>query len=484
LEEEWTADTLSRSFARQVTMQSTAKVHLIRTERTVAELQDLQKAQQNQSGTKRDELHQIFSEALQAHGGPFVSEVKPVVAGLILDSKYDARKDMILAHAALGAHNANGLSLGIFGSHLTYSWPRFLEEVSDCLLDVSPPGDQVGNDNGECVSMWETCSVGQGAFLHEVGHAFSAPHTTGIMARGYSRDWPKCFLSRAADCIHAGTKAIEPVTPDTPNNSRWDIRDQLRFVNLAHFRLPSDPIRNGDHPTFEIVDDDGISKVVISCEAGIGQILFNGAKELAPSVSNPQNKITYALEDLESRFDLQKPLEVEVITMNGKHMTRDVAKLFSSLSYIRVPGYGFRLEKRSVGSENVNKTHWQWGVMLKKRRREGGLISASKLDLKVGIVLDGVIVQYRDGSSIPCGPRGQNGKDVNMGGHQSRKIAIPKNVDVVKVAVSRRHNELVGIRVWLSNGKAMGALNKNDADSVETLGKRYIQLDTADVGTC
>lgn len=459
-------------------MQSTAKVHLICTEKTVAELRDLELAQQNPNGTERDELHQIFSAALQAYGGPFVSQAKPVVAGLILDSKYEARKDMILAHAALGAHNANGLSLGIFGSHLTYSWPRFVEEVPDCLLDVTPPGNQVGNDNGECMSLWEACCVGQGAFLHEVGHAFSAPHTTGIMARGYPRDWAKCFLSKTADCLHAGTKGIEPVTPETPNNCHWDIRDQLRFVNLPQFRLPSDPVVNWDVPTFEIIDEDGTSKVAITCEAGIGQLLFNGAAEGTPSTTSPETKIVYSFEELESRFDMEKPLQAEVIAMNGKHLTRDVCKLFLSLSYIRVPGSSMRLQKRSVGSENVEKSHWQWGVMLKKKTRGGDLISASKLDLKVGCVLDGVIVHYRDGSEVPCGPRGPRGKDLNMGGHQGRKIALPRKVDIVKVAVARRHNELVGIRVWLSNGKAMGALNKSDSDSVEVLGKSYSQFPT------
>ena len=41
----------------------------------------------------------------------------------------------------------------MFGSHLTYSWPRFLEEVPACLTDTRPPGDKVGNDNGECGTM-------------------------------------------------------------------------------------------------------------------------------------------------------------------------------------------------------------------------------------------------------------------------------------------------------------------------------------------
>ncbi|KAF7554334.1 hypothetical protein G7Z17_g2941 [Cylindrodendrum hubeiense] len=469
LEEEWAPDTLSQLTQRQLTMDSTAKVHLIRADKTVAELRNAQFAQQNPRAAKPNELHEIFSHSLKGYGAPFNSEARPVVAGLILDSTYDAQNDLILAHAALGAHNPNGLSLGMIGSHLTYSWPRFLEEVPDCLLDLAPPGDQVGNDNGECASMWEACSVGQGAFLHEVGHAFSAPHTTGIMARGYSKDWPKCFLAKTAFSVHAETEGIEPVTPTTHNNCRWDIRDMLRFVNLPHFNHPHDTVLNKNCPSIEIQDEDDISTMVISCEAGIVRVLFNGMAEGGPSVTNLQTSVRYTVEELQHRFDMQEPLEIEVLSRNGKHTTRDVARLIANISSIRVPGTGIRLQKQSVMSREAPTNSWQWAVMFKKRGLDGTLVSASKIDLRVGCILDGAIVHYKDGTQIPCGPRGQNGKDLNMGGHQAKKIAIPKNVDVVKVAVGTGGSELRGLRIWLSNGKAMGALNKRESDSVEIL---------------
>lgn len=470
IEEEWAADTLSQSFTHCATMQSTAKVHLIRADKTVAELRDAQIAQQNSNARHRDDLHKIFSEALLAHGAPFASEAKPVVAGLILDSHYDAANKLILAHAALGAHNPDGLSLGIFGSHLTYSWPRFVEEIPDCLLDESAPGDRVGNDNGECVSMWRACAVGQGAFLHEVGHAFSAPHTSGIMARGYSKDWPKSFLAKTAYCAHDKTEGVEPVMIDTPNDCRWDVRDMLRFANLPHFRLPSDPPRNGNHPRFEVCDDEDFTRVVITCEAGIAQVSLQGEEEASPSLANPQTSVQYTLDELESRFDLLKPLEVEVLAMNGKHHKADLSRLLSSRSSIRVPGTIIRLQKQSVSSGEPQKDDWSWAVMLKKRSREGEIIPAHKIDLRVGCSLDGAVVYYKDGTKVPCGPRGKNGNDPGMGGHQARKIAIPKRVDIVKVAVTKGSGwGLGGLRVWLSNGKAMGALNRSHGEPIETL---------------
>lgn len=481
LEEEWAADSLSQSFTtHDAKMQSTAKIHLIRADKTVAELRDAQIAQQNPSGRRRDDLHKIFSEALSAHGAPFASEARPVVAGLILDSHYDAESKLILAHAALGAHNPSGLSLGIFGSHLTYSWPRFMEEVPDCLLDEAAPGDRVGNDNGECDSMWEACAVGQGAFLHEVGHALSAPHTSGIMARGYSGDWPKCFLAKTGYCAHAKTGAIEPVTPSTANDCRWDIRDMLRFANLPHFRQPSDRTLDDKPPSFELRDDEEFNRVVITCEAGIAQVLLDGQAEPSTPLASPKTSLQFTLDELEARFDMSKPLEAEVLAMNGRHQTADLSRLLSNQTTVRVPGTGVRLHKQGVGSGDPQADDWPWAVMLKKRGRGGDLVPASKVDIRVGCGLDGAVVYYKDGTRVPCGPRGRDGEDPGMGGHQARKIAIPRGVDVVKVAVSKGSGwGLQGLRMWLSNGKAMGALNKEYGETVETLGKfavRHTQI--------
>ena len=172
LEEEYALDTTKRANIRfrqdrSQAMAMVPKVHLIRSEKTVAELHDPNVAQQNESGRDRDALHRYFETALKIHGGVFESSNRPVVAGLVLDSSYSIEQNLLLGHAALGCHKSNGLSLGIFGSHLTYSWPRFFDEIPSCLTDTTPPGDLVCNDNGECETTWEACSIGQGAFLHE-----------------------------------------------------------------------------------------------------------------------------------------------------------------------------------------------------------------------------------------------------------------------------------------------------------------------------
>jgi hypothetical protein len=477
IEEEWSRDTLSRVYNADAVMASTAKVHLIRCDLTVAELRDVNIAQQNSNGNKRDKLHEIFSEALKAHGGVFASEAKPIVAGLILDSHYDAKKRLILAHAALGAHNPDGLSLGMFGSHLTYSWPRYLEEVPDCLLDTTSVGDRVGNDNGECNTAWEACCVGQGAFLHEVGHAFSAPHTTGIMARGYPRDWSKCFLSRTSDATCGTIAGVSPVTPSTTHECHWDIRDLLRFKKLPHFRQISDAPLDHQPPKFELDDDEEFLRIKISCEAGVAQIMLNRKSAGEASVRSPLKTAYFTLDELEAQYKTEEPLLLEVTAMNGESRTADLWNFFSSRSYIRVPGTSMRLQMKSVAIDGEGRGQsedlWKWAVMLKKRCQDGSLVQASKIDVRVGCALDGAEVYYRDGTKIPCGPRGKHGEDPYMGGHQAKKIALPRGVDVVKVVVNKGYEgsyDLSGLRVWLSNGKAIGALNKaNGGGGAETL---------------
>ena len=491
LEEEWTLDTLTRNSLHTPTMGPVPKIHLVRTDKTVAELRDANLAQQNLHAGRPDELHAIFTQALQAHGAPFTppspSKVPIVVAGLILDSHYSLSQNLILAHAALGAHHPSGdrPSLGMFGSHLTYAWPRFLEEVPDCLLDATAPGDTtVGNDNGECTSMWRACAVGQGAFLHEVGHAFGLDHTSGIMERGYSPDWARVFLARTAMGV------VDKGEGEREHECRWDVGDALKLRNLQHFRLPGEKPIPQDGPVVSIeegVDSDEATRLKVECKAGLARVVFIAGDKEKERVEDkklpferPNEVVTYRRHWtrywIEGKFGAGKPLGIEVTAMNGKqHTVANVWKLFAERTSILVPGTKIRLLKQSVCNDNAeDEEHaWPWAVMLKKRDREGKLVDASKIDLRVGCALDGAIVHYKDGKRIPCGRRGPKGKDPHMGGHQARKLALPEGEEIVKVAVMRTPlygNTLRGLRMWLSNGQGMGALNWTCRGEVDVLG--------------
>jgi hypothetical protein len=469
-------------------MRSTPKIHLIRSEKTVAELRDAQIAQQNPSAYQKEKLFDYFLEALKAHGGPFESSARPVVAGLILDSHYSASQDLILGHAALGCHNANGISLGMFGSHLTYSWPRFLEEVPSCLLDTRNPGDRVGNDNGECGTFWEACSIGQGAFLHEVGHAFGSPHTTGIMARGYAQHWPKNFMPKTAYCAHTNKEGFVVIDGETKNDARWDLRDALSFTTLPHFRLPGDaPLSLSERsavPSFTVCEHEkGGIQLQIASKIGIVNIQFDDKPESEPSIKSPINIASYTLSDLESRFDRASPLKLRVLGLNGKERAvKDVWRLFSNRTYIRVPGSDIVLQKRSVMSQGLeqgegedDKTFWTWATLLTQRMPDGTMKRATKVDVRTGCILDGAYV-YFGNDVVNCGPKVNKwGQKHTFGGHAAEKIHIPKDQEIVKVEVGREWDVLRGLRMHLSNGVAGGALSgQDDEPDTSVLGKSII----------
>ena len=405
LEEEWTADTVSREFINAAfskeplrvdsrvasVIRATAKVHIVRSDKTTEELRNPDLAQQhggrNNSGNRDQKLHAWFKDALAEAGGPFAAEARPVVAGLILDSHYSRQQDAILAHAALGGHDDNGISLGMFGSHLTYSWPRFLEEVGTCLVDTRNPGSTVANDNNECGSLWEACSIGQGAFLHEVGHAFGSPHRSGIMERGYSQYWPRNFLPYTAFCsAHGGSAGIDVVTSETPNEARWNIIDALSFMHQPQFLLPDDPELAEDDrccaPQINFNAEEGEkSAFTITCGSlGIAQIRFepeDGAViESTPTAQNPTKEVTIFMSDIEKRFNVTQKMTMSIVGMNGQEKTvRNLRRLAGSATKVRIPGSTTVVTKKAVtflDEESVgDRGTWDWAVLMKKKNSQG-----------------------------------------------------------------------------------------------------------------
>ncbi|KAL1801525.1 hypothetical protein ACET3X_001867 [Alternaria dauci] len=473
LDEEWTADTISRDFINaqadgaldsEGAMRSTAKVNIVRSSRTVKEIRDKQVAQQNPSARSKNDLFDYFLDALKEQGGPFASEARPIVAGLILDSHYNVSQKLILGHAALGCHNPDGISLGMFGSHLAYSWPRFLEEVTSCLTDVRAPGDKVGNDNGECDTMWEACAIGQGAFLHEVGHALGSPHRSGIMERGYAQDWPKNFLPRTAYSGYLGTEGVLVDPRSTPNNARWNLADALSFRMLPHFRLPVDPIisdeerRASPDVSVEQTDEDSPSKLVIGSSSGIVRFTFNHTMPTQPLgwIQNAPKRIEYTESSLEERFDRSEPLHLNVLAYNGKETNvGNVWKLLASKTFIRIPGSDIRFSKRLAFSDESDAPRYEWAQLLHEKGKDGKLYRAVSIDLRVGCIWDGGVVKYADGHTSHWGPMRVRGRKHHFGGHASEKLRLPEGVEISCVEVNFRD----GVRLHLSNGTSAGELN-------------------------
>lgn len=224
---------------------SEVKVHVLRSPKTVAELQDPNLTQQNPKATNKGWL---FSHALDViKNTPELSEKyksqgTPIqCAVLYVDSHYDSKKDLILTHAALGGGNTD-IKLAIFGSHGLHSWPTSFASVGPSFLDATHLSkSEVANDCNQCGTSWECLNVTMGAFMHEIGHSLGSPHQVdGVMLRDYI--WlNRSFMTKELECLRERTNGRSIGNDGTwPKVCHWNIMDLIRYFYHASFSLPVD----------------------------------------------------------------------------------------------------------------------------------------------------------------------------------------------------------------------------------------------------
>ncbi|KAK4199482.1 putative peptidase family-domain-containing protein [Triangularia verruculosa] len=525
IEEEFGPDTLSRqaqqnSFGKHQIMDSVPRIHIIRTEKTVAQLRDveaeLEAAKSDELRQKRHkDLYRVISKAVKISDGPLHSNNKPVVAALVLDAHFNENLGRTFPDAQFSIHKSEGLSVAMFGSQSTYSWPRFVDEIPDCLLDPTPVDGTVSREGSEKpLSMWQACSVSQGRFYREIIRAFDpAEDTLGRTIEDNDKwalkgsqwghfQWPKLFLSRSLSCAGADDdeeKDPRPISANLAKDSYYQIKLKQALVlcnSITHFQLPGYVALPNDAPSIRPVvedSDDGrraAQKVEIKCEAGLASIWVCGKNtSMDYGVTwpgEPLKSVTLSLEEMKKSLgpygSEQEEIanggldRIEALAMNGQQRTfRNISSLLrvAAADYIvaAIPGTNLRFTKTCVDSTDDNDStrswginhDWKWTVLLKRRSNrkgtkwEGSIVNASMIDVRVGCGLDGAVVYYEDGSRVPCGPWREG--TIRMGGHQARKVAIRPGVEVVKVGVARYRHELYGLRVWLSDGQGRGSLN-------------------------
>jgi hypothetical protein len=241
-EEEWTTGSANRRDWENGTLRSEARVHIIRTEKTVAELRDLNRAQQNPNATDAGGLYGITADAVRDYFKPLPGQ-KLYVSVLLLDAHWDTNSKTIVGHAALGGQ-VGDIHLGIFGSHCLQSYPASFEEIVPAFSDCTPTDTTtLANDCNDAGSSWEAANIGIGAHLHETGHLLGLPHQeSGVMARDYVK-LNRTFLTREAYSTRTRSKG-GPVFQE--DECTWHRLDCLRLRSHPCFRLPNDPVLNPD----------------------------------------------------------------------------------------------------------------------------------------------------------------------------------------------------------------------------------------------
>ncbi|APA14177.1 hypothetical protein sscle_12g089470 [Sclerotinia sclerotiorum 1980 UF-70] len=418
-EEEWITGTSNYRDREMGTMRSEAKVHVIRSSKTVDELRHLDVAQQNENGTRRGDLFAFASEDVKNYFKPKPGQ-KQYVTVLLLDAHWEKRHNMITGHAALGGGGGE-LQLAIFGSQALQSYPSTLEEVvpafSDCTVTDT---NFVANDCNESGSNWEAANIGIGAHLHEVGHLFGCPHQeNGVMLRDYVT-LNRSFTTREPYSTRTKSKGGLVLPRD---ECTWHRLDTLRFRSHPSFALPTDPPRVSDDSIQVWPVDNG--SVIVTAASGVafleifteGDDLCHHWQEFGDGNGNGpiQRQITLTEQDLRSQLPEERRksrLKLSVKSFGGgSHEVEDFAQLVSKASKLKLKNGQMAFRSSKLGASQMDGTQPQEVIF-------DSSIYQTKLMIQVrvwaGFALDGIEFIYEDATSQLFGKRGGSAADFSL----------------------------------------------------------------------
>lgn len=413
-EEEWQSGSLTFRDAAAGQMRNEAKIHIVRSEKTVAELRDLNRAQQYDKATNNGDLFNIAKDAVQDHFKPKKGQ-KQYVSVLLLDAHWDTSVKTITGHAAIGG-GAGEIQLAIFGSQALQSYPTSIEEVVLALSDCTRTNtDYVANDCNESGSNWEAANIGIGAHLHEVGHLFGCPHQeSGIMLRDYVR-LNRTFLCREPYSTRTRSQGLRLCLPK--DECGWHPLDTLRFRHHPCFRLPADLPLNVDDSVQVWAVDNG--KVLVTAPTGITFIeIFAEGDDLCRAWIEYHNseggvsggfsrQVMLSESDLKARLPEEKRNKRIKLVIHsagqGYHTVEDFGQLKSKSSTVKLPNGQTGFKGSKLGASKQEGSHPEV-VILESALAQTKLLTSIKVFH--GFAIDGVEFFYEDSTSQLFGKRG------------------------------------------------------------------------------
>ena len=412
-EEEWQTGSLSLRDRDSGTMRNEARIHIIRTSKTVAELRDLQRAQQYQGATKAGELFDIASDAVRAYFQPAPGQ-KQYVSVLLLDSHWDKNFNTITGHAALGGGNGD-IQLAICGSHALQSYPSSIEEVWPAFMDCTRTDtNYIANDCNESGTNWEAANIGIGAHLHETGHLFGCPHQeSGVMLRDYTK-FNRTFMME--EPYSTRTQSPGKRLALVGDECNWHRLDTLRFRFHPCFRTALDKPLHPDESVQVWPVDNG--KILVTAPTGVAfiELYVEGDDVCKTHLEFLQTEVTNAylpkvtdLSEKELRQLLpeekrKKKLKLEIFSAGlGKHVVEDLAQLTSRSSTVKLPNGSLGYKSSKLGYSQMEGSEPE-EVILQHPFIHTKLLTSIKV--YHGAALDGVEFCYEDLTSQMFGKRG------------------------------------------------------------------------------
>lgn len=414
-EEEWIPGTTNHRDLEYGTMRSEARIHVVRSDKTVAELRDLNKAQQYEQATDKNALFDIALDAVRAHFNPIPGQ-QLYCSVLLLDSQWDKEAKVIRGHAALGG-SVGDIKLAIFGSHCLHSYPAGVEEVAPAFVDCTHTDtNYVANDCGDAGSSWEAANIGIGAHLHEVGHLFGCPHQAGgVMLRDYVV-LNRSFVPREAYSTRTKSKGGFCRRED---ECEWHRLDCLRFKSHPAFKLPNDPPPiHADASVQAYAVEDG--KVFVMAATGISvvEVFAEGddvcrawneylaSDGLLKQVTLTEQELRWRLPDARKRAKLRVLLRSHG---GGELEIEDLRSFCSKDSHVKLEGGGFAYPCKQLGQSKMNGSTPQEVTFMSTIRQERIM---SKVVIYHGTAVNGLEFFYDDDSSQLLGNKGDKPGDV------------------------------------------------------------------------
>ncbi|OAA73656.1 Mannose-binding lectin [Cordyceps fumosorosea ARSEF 2679] len=349
-EEEWTTGSANYRDRETGNMRSEARVHVIRCNKTVAELQQLADSRDT-TAASREAMKEEVADSIRAYFHPLPGQ-RNHLAAMLLDIDWDISPDDVVAAETTTSSNPDEADIALLGSQFLQHYPSSLEEIVPSFTDCTPTDTQlVGNWAGEAGSSWEAANVGIGAHLQEVGRMFGCPRQeTGVMLKDYVV-FSRTFVTREAYSTRTKTKGGLALQGD---ECAWHRLDCLRFRAHPTFRLPRDPPCRSDasvqayaveNNTLLAVAPSGISFVEIY---GEGDRVCRSWMEFPLDSTTTHRQVALSEQDIITRLPetMRKgPIRLSIKSHGGNSLeVENVKQFISKAQAIKIKGskQGFR----------------------------------------------------------------------------------------------------------------------------------------------
>ncbi|KAI9773321.1 MAG: hypothetical protein M1840_007536 [Geoglossum simile] len=407
-EEEWQEGTLSYRDRENGQMRNEAKIHIIRTDKTLHEMRGIGLVEPRDKAKQKDELFGIALHAVKKHFKSIPGQ-KQYVSVLLIDSHWDKQTETITGHAAFGG-GAEDIQLAIFGSHALQSYPSSIEEVIPAFSDCTRTDtNYVANDCSGSGSSWEAAIMSIGAHLRETGHLFSSPNqVSGLMLPDYVR-LNRTFVCREPYSTRTKSPGLRLCLPK--DECGWHRLACLRFRYHPCFRIPTDlpPNLDGSVQAWPI----GNGSIMVTAPSGLAWIELHTSEEgceahIEYGNGNGQQRETLLVEsDLRNRLpedSRNKRLRLCIYSAGqGLRTIEDFSQFASKSSVLKLANGQLAFRGSKLGLSELEGTEQQ-EVILESSLQQTKLL----VQIKVyhGRALEGIEFIYEDFTSQLFGKRG------------------------------------------------------------------------------